>query len=245
MSETNRDSLYELYALGLLEEPERSEIAAELRGGSAEAQRLLRAAMATNAMISTMVPEVEPPARLRRRILAAAGVEEKTGWTWFGAWGLATAGLLAGFVFYSTESGRLRNDAFDTKKELAVTQAQLRRSESTLAFLRAPGTTVLNTSGAEERKAVARVFVNPERGVLLFANNLPKLESGKVFEMWLVPKSGAPRPAGTFRADEAGGAVHLNVQGFDMAGIAAVALSVEPEGGSPAPTTTPFWVTGV
>lgn len=245
MSETNRDSLYELYALGLLEEPERSEVETELRSGSAEAQRLLRAAMATNAMISTMVPDVEPPARLRRRILAAAGVEEKTGWTWFGAWGLATAGLLAGFVFYSTESGRLRNDAFETKKELAVTQAQLRKTESTLAFLRSPGTTVLNTSEAEERKAVARVFVNPERGVLLFANNLPKLDSGKVFAMWLVPKSGAPRPAGTFRADEAGGAVHLNVQGFDLAGIAAVALSVEPEGGSPAPTTTPFLVTGV
>jgi len=245
MSETNRDSLYELYALGLLEEPERSEVETELRSGSAEAQRLLRAAMATNAMISTMVPDVEPPARLRRRILAAAGVEEKTGWTWFGAWGLATAGLLAGFVFYGTESGRLRNDAFETKKELAVTQAQLRKTESTLAFLRSPGTTVLNTSEAEERKAVARVFVNPERGVLLFANNLPKLDSGKVFAMWLVPKSGAPRPAGTFRADEAGGAVHLNVQGFDLAGIAAVALSVEPEGGSPAPTTTPFLVTGV
>ena len=66
MSETNRDSVYELYALGLLEEPERSEIEAELRSGSAEAQRLLRAAMATNAMISTMVPDVEPPARLRQ-----------------------------------------------------------------------------------------------------------------------------------------------------------------------------------
>ena len=245
MTETNRDTFYELYALGLLEEPERSEIEAELRSGSAEAQRLLRAALATNAIILTMVPDVEPPTRLRRRILAAAGVEEKTGWSWFGAWGLATAGLLAGFVFYSTESGRLRKDAFETKKELALTQTQLRKSESTLAFLRAPGPTVLNTSGAEERKAVARVFVNPERGVLLFANNLPRLESGKVFEMWLVPKSGAPRPAGTFRADEAGGAVHLNVQGFDLAGIAAVALSVEPEGGSQAPTTTPFLVTGV
>ena len=92
---------------------------------------------------------------------------------------------------------------------------------------------------------MGRVFVNPERGVLLFANNLPRLERGKVFEMWLVPKSGAPLPAGTFRADDAGGAVHLNVQGFDLAGIAAVALSVEPEGGSPAPTTTPVLVTGV
>ena len=98
------------------------------------------------------------------------------GGSWFGAWGLATAGLLAGFVFYSIERGRLRNDAFETKKELALTQTTL-----------------------------ARVFVNPERGVLLFANNLPRLESGKVFEMWLVPKSGVPRPAGAFRADDAGG----------------------------------------
>ena len=59
--------------------------------------------------------------------------------------------------------------------------------------------------GELTQTTLARVFVNPERGVLLFANNLPRLESGKVFEMWLVPKSGVPRPAGAFRADDAGG----------------------------------------
>lgn len=245
MSEQKRESLYELYALGLLEEPERSEIEAELRNGSEEARTLLRQAMERNALISLMVPEVEPPKRLRRRILAAAGVEERTGWTWVGGWGLATAALAAGMVYFSTENGRLRQDALATKEELAVTQSQLRRTEGTLQFLRDPGTTILKSGTGEERQPVAKVFVNAGQGVLLVANNLPRLEAGKVFEMWLVPKSGAPKAMGTFRADEGGGAVHLSGQAFDPAAMAAVALSVEPEGGSPAPTTTPFLVTGL
>lgn len=245
MSDTNRDTLYELYALGLLEDPERSEIEAELRSGSPEAQRLLRQAMANNALLSTLAPAAEPPPRLRRRILAAAGVEEKTGWTWFGAWGLATAALLAGFVYFNTEAARLRQDGFNVREQLAVTQAELRRSQATLAFLRDPGTTILKSGSAEERQPIARVFVNPGQGVLLIANNLPRLEPGKVFEMWLVPKSGGPIPAGTFTADPSGAALHRSTEGFDPNSTAAVALSVEPEGGSPAPTTTPFLITGM
>ncbi|OYW11354.1 MAG: hypothetical protein B7X34_03285, partial [Acidobacteriia bacterium 12-62-4] len=179
MSDTNRDTLYELYALGLLEDPERSEIEAELRSGSPDAQRLLRQAMANNALLATLAPVAEPPPRLRRRILAAAGVEEKTGWTWLGAWGLATAGLLAGLVYFSTEASRLHKDAFGLREELAITQTELRRSQATLAFLRDPGTTILKSGTAEEREPIARVFVNPGQGVLLMANNLPRLEPGK------------------------------------------------------------------
>jgi anti-sigma-K factor RskA len=245
MSDTNRDTLYELYALGLLEDPERSEIETELRSGSPDAQRLLRQAMANNALLATLAPAAEPPPRLRRRILAAAGVEEKTGWTWLGAWGLATAGLLAGLVYFSTEASRLHKDAFGVREELAISQTELRRSQATLAFLRDPGTTILKSGTAEERQPVARVFVNPLQGVLLIASNLPRLEPGKVFEMWLVPKNGGPIPAGTFAADGSGAALHRSTAGFDPSATAAVALSVEPEGGSPAPTTTPFLITGL
>jgi anti-sigma-K factor RskA len=245
MSDTNRDTLYELYALGLLEEPELSEIEAELRSGSPDAQRLLRQALANNAMLATLAPAADPPPRLRRRILAAAGVEEKTGWTWIGAWGLATAALLGGLVYFSTEATRLRKDGFSVREELAVTQTELRRSHATLAFLRDPGTTILKSGSSEERQPVARVFVNPGQGVLLIANNLPRLEPGKVFEMWLVPKSGGPIPAGTFSADASGAALHRSTGSFDPNATAAVALSVEPDGGSPAPTTTPFLITGM
>jgi hypothetical protein len=226
MSDTNRDTLYELYALGLLEEPELSEIEAELRSGSPDAQRLLRQALANNAMLATLAPAADPPPRLRRRILAAAA-------------------LLGGLVYFSTEATRLRKDGFSVREELAVTQTELRRSHATLAFLRDPGTTILKSGSSEERQPVARVFVNPGQGVLLIANNLPRLEPGKVFEMWLVPKSGGPIPAGTFSADASGAALHRSTGSFDPNATAAVALSVEPDGGSPAPTTTPFLITGM
>jgi anti-sigma-K factor RskA len=83
------------------------------------------------------------------------------------------------------------------------------------------------------------------RGVLLIASNLPALAPGRTYQMWLIPKGGAPRPAGLFRSDARGGAVHILESAVDVAGTGAMAISVEPEGGSVQPTTTPIIVAPV
>jgi anti-sigma-K factor RskA len=89
------------------------------------------------------------------------------------------------------------------------------------------------------------VFVNPASGVLLIASNLPALESGKTYEMWVIPKGGAPKPAGLFQSDKQGNAVHLLSGPIDAAATGAIAVSVEPEAGSQAPSTTPIIVAPV
>lgn len=69
---------------------------------------------------------------------------------------------------------------------------------------------------------------------LFVANGLPSLPENKVYELWTI--SGTPVPAGTFTSTDAA-AVFLP----DAALTAdAVALTVEPEGGSDQPTTTPI-----
>ncbi|MBL8241636.1 MAG: anti-sigma factor [Bryobacterales bacterium] len=228
MSEHN--DLYELYVLGLLEEPDRSRIEDDLRRNDPSAQARLRKALETNAILGTLAPDVEPSKQLRRKVLAIAEPGSSRA-PWYWAWAALSACLVAGLVYTSSERQELRSE--------------LQSRDAMLAFLRRPDTRLLNTSGGAEPQPVAKVFVNGSQGVLLVAANLKPLEAGRTYEMWVVPKVGGPRPMGLFKPQADGSAIHLQPGPVALEEAAAIALSVEPEGGSPAPTTTPFLITPV
>ncbi len=62
------------------------------------------------------------------------------------------------------------------------------------------------------------------------------LAPGKTYEMWIIPKGGKPVPAGTFAPSADGSALHLRTGAVDIASTAAVAVSIENEGGVSSPT---------
>lgn len=83
-----------------------------------------------------------------------------------------------------------------------------------------------------------RVVTSPSHGrTVVVAGGLPVVSSDHVLELWLIDEAGAT-PAGLFRPDADGRAVHLLAS--DLAGVDAVGVTVEPRGGSPEPTTTPI-----
>src|SRR2546423_15262675 len=69
-SEQLRDE-YGAYALGAIEEPERTELRAHLSEGCPNCVPGVREASALVAALGGSVKLVDPPARLRRRVLAA------------------------------------------------------------------------------------------------------------------------------------------------------------------------------
>ncbi|MDQ2784946.1 MAG: anti-sigma factor [Chloroflexota bacterium] len=74
-----------------------------------------------------------------------------------------------------------------------------------------------------------------DQAAVLTINGLPSLASGKVYEVWFVAGA-APVGAGLFSPNPDGswsGIVH-----GDVTNAQAIAISVEPAGGSPAPTGT-------
>ncbi|HEY0799163.1 MAG TPA: anti-sigma factor [Candidatus Baltobacteraceae bacterium] len=75
----------------------------------------------------------------------------------------------------------------------------------------------------------------------LAMRSLPKLPPGRVFQAWtLETKAKTMSPSITFTPNREGMAiVQLPVDGTKLA---AIAVSIEPEGGSKAPTTTPTFV---
>jgi anti-sigma-K factor RskA len=87
------------------------------------------------------------------------------------------------------------------------------------------------------------VFFNRNGGFVMTGSHMPELARDKTFELWVIPKTGAPVPAGLFRTPEPGGAfVHVYQEPVDISRVAAVAVTIEPQQGSLAPTTKPFLV---
>jgi len=232
---------YELYALGVAGEPERSEIRAHLNRGCEVCMTEMKRARELAALLGTTATAAAPSPKLRRRILASAGYEQKR----FGAAPFLAAALLLSLfaVFYF--SGRERDfatlaDRLD--RQLRGQTIELTRLNEAFAILNGPETTVTSFGAGPKGK----VFVNPAEGVLLVAFNLPPAQAGKAYEMWLIPNGGkgTPIPAGTFQST-GGSAMHIQRGPVDMASKPVIAVTLEPEGGSAAPTSTPLFAAPV
>lgn len=81
------------------------------------------------------------------------------------------------------------------------------------------------------------LVVENHDGALVALSNLPALEPGQVYQVWLID-DGDPVPNVTFQPNVAG-AASVAVPG-DVEAYRTLAITVEPSGGSTAPTTNPI-----
>lgn len=228
--------LYELYALGVLEETERLEIDAHLARECPNCTVGVKRALAMNAVIQSFVPEAAPSRELRNRVLASVGARKQRGFAWWPVWALATAGMMVAALTFSFREQESNKQLAQARQVINRQSLDLEKSRAILSFLDQPETKQVNFDGKTTRPPRGNFFVNPNAGVLMIAQNLPKLAPGKTYQMWVIPKGRDPRPAGIFQPDDAGGVTHLQTGPVDIATIGAVAVSIEPEGGSQKPT---------
>jgi anti-sigma-K factor RskA len=227
MSCEELESEYLPYALGIAEEPERSEIAQHLGRNCPECVPAMQKALETVVKMSGAVSIQEPPARLRSRVIALVSPQMRPR-SWaaiFTPW--AIAAVLAIVLIYVGVIYRPR---------LADTTTL----EQALSILSDPA---LQDASFGPTATRGRVFVSPNRGIIFIGAGLPHLDARTTFERWVIPRSGNPIAAGTFRGTFGnGGGTAIYVQPAPAPNAAAVAVTVEPLGGSPQPTTTPFIV---
>jgi hypothetical protein len=233
---------FELYALGLLDEEEKAAIDAHLATGCATCDAALKNALAINAIVMSMAPDVVPPARLRRRVLASVGVQRMS-WGWLAA--LAAASMLVVALWLSVQERSRAAELAQARHNLLQVSGQRDRLLQALTFLDDPTTLPVSFGKGQPLPPRGNVFVHSKLGVLLIASNLPPAQSGKTYEMWVIPKGGAPRPAGLFQSEGGGTAMHILSGPLDIATLGAIAVTLEPEAGSAAPTTTPIIVAPV
>ncbi len=232
---------YELYALDIAEEPERSEIRAHLNRGCEVCMAEVKRSLETAALIGATAPPAQPSSGLRRRILASVGSEARSS-SWLPGWAavLAMAALLAIAVYFALSSRRYAQETASLRGEIAGETAQITYLTEAFAILSGPRTTEVSFGGSQPRPPQGKVFVNPTRGVLLIASNLPPTATDKIYEMWIIPKGAKPVPAGLFQSQEDGAAMHVRPGTVDVASTAAVAVTVENQAGALQPTTTPL-----
>jgi len=97
---------------------------------------------------------------------------------------------------------------------------------------------VLNATPPEKPTPQGRATYVASRGTLIFvADNLEPLPPAKVYELWLIPASGAaPVPAGTFQPDAKGSASVLLPTLPKGVEAKAFGVTIEAEGGATKPT---------
>ena len=206
--------LYELYALGVLDGSELAELEEHLGRNCENCKKGVNRAVETNAYVFRAVPKVNPPDRLRSRLLSGFGVETRPFWLRSLPWAVALCSAAA--LIFTTLAPRPTANA------------------GVIDFLATPGTRQVSFGTNGPRGSV---LVQQEKGMLLVVVNLPAAPAGKMYETWIVPRSGAPKPTGQLKIAKEGNGVGLIPGPIDPATVQAVAVSVEPAGTNPVKPT--------
>lgn len=157
------------------------------------------------------------------------------------------AASVAGLAFLGYQNTSLTREADRLTQELELIRGELGTANASLARLDSLAQAV---SGEDVRFATLtgdaapslRLLWNPERALLVVAaSNLPEPEAGRTYQLWGIGGAENPVGLGTFRTDASGTAL-VTLSGVPAGAFEVSAVTEEPDGGSPQPTTTPFLV---
>jgi len=160
---------------------------------------------------------------------------------------LLLAASVAGLFWLGNENRDLTRQTATLEEQLDAVrsslgdaQVALARFDSMAAALSGPNVQFATLAG--DTDPALRLVWNRDRNLLLVAaQNLPPLPEGRTFQLWGIRGDDAPVSLGTFETGPQGDAlVTLSADLADDYDVSAI--TEEPAGGSPQPTTTPFLV---
>ncbi len=198
------------------------------------------------------VVQEDPSPALRARVLGVASARAQTtsGRSWQSSipWLAAAASVVLAFglTIYAAQlrsritvleeelrEARLRADA--TERQMADAQRAAEGAQEAVSVLTAPDVARVDLAGqAIAPQASARAFWSRSRGMVFTASNLPPLPAGRTYQLWAVTAQ-APISAGLLTPDAAGNVSDTFNTPLDLQPV-AIAVTIEPAGGVPAPT---------
>lgn len=222
------------------------EVAAELDEFQALSQAMLYA-----------TPAAQPPAHLHDRLMAAAGAPVQPtapavppvtpakptpslrvlrfNRVTAALAAVAAALLIISNIYWINQVNTLNRQQQDMVALLSDQQDAL----ASLGSGRAERLELVSTSGGQNG-VLATVLWSPQSDTaLLFTDTLPALPADRAYQLWLI-RGSEPISAGVFQLNEHGVGSLIIHMDEPLTDFAAVAISAEPAGGSPAPTTDPL-----
>ena len=245
------------YALGALSEAERRAFEAHVET-CPECAEEARGFAAVASGLAAAVPQVDPPAALRDRVLRAAiaGSPRATG-------GEAPRSTLGVFRFLSVAAAlvalALGLYAISLQQRIRVLEEELRlasargadvqqqlvryrvafdRASEIRAILAAPDMRRIDLAGQKAAPgASGRAFWSPAHGLVVAFDSLPPTAADRVYQLWVIPPGAgaAPISAALLELQPDGRAIALGAPA-SAARVGTVAVTLEPAGGVPAPT---------
>jgi anti-sigma-K factor RskA len=259
--------LIEAYAIGSLDAAERVQLEAHLAEGCADCVKALEEARWLVSQLAYLAPNAQPSDMLKGRLLQtvraeAAGVSplQRIGggpgipsWLWAGV-----AALLLFSAYSAWNEMQLRRTVTDLQKQAEAQRTERQKLEQELLAAKTqaheamiwmdPKSKKIMLPAKDPKMPQLEAMWHPELGLCVRGWKVPNPGEKRVLQLWLIPKKagGKPMPAMTFWPDANGDFSAMVEKPPDtMSETQALAITEEPMGGSPQPTSEPMWVGGV
>ena len=254
--------LIEPYALGALDAQEQSAFAAHLATGCVDCAKAVEEARWVVSQLAYLAPDATPSDILKGRLLQAVRAEARSSkasqpaksgvpfWMWAGV-----AALVLFSVYSAWDAQRLQMQIREANQQAAVILQERHELENQLAL--AKRAAAILADPASVKIALASQYLqtpqlearwHSQLGIVVSGQKIPAPGGNRVLQLWLIPKTpgGQPIPSSILRPDADGKFVLLVANPPElMAATKALAITEEPPGGSPQPTSAPRWVGGV
>jgi anti-sigma-K factor RskA len=108
-----------------------------------------------------------------------------------------------------------------------------------------PDSTPLKLMPKDKNMPMVHAYLHPHMGVAITADQMPTMPLSRTLQLWFVPKTGKPLSVAIFHPDSGGQIALVAPVTMPKNEIAALAVTEEPAGGSPQPTTPIAWMAQV
>jgi anti-sigma-K factor RskA len=246
------------YALEALDASERNTFEVHLAGCPvcrAEVTEL----RSVSESLAFAVPAEAPPPGLRERVLAEARASARSTMPdvvplrppsrfrivpW-----LAAAASLVLAVGLGWQVGRERDARQIAERDLQQTQTRLAEADrlaagrdSLLRVVLSPAATTAKLAATGQSPTVQLVWHRAAGVIVLSHANLSPAANGRTYQLWGLTSAGTPMSLGTFNSFQGPGYLVMRASPEVMAQVSVSAVTEEPAGGSPQPTSQPILV---
>lgn len=206
-----------------------------------ECQKELEEWQATAATLAVSADPVEPSPKVRERILSEVRKELSTPevipfratsrnvWRSFGSLGAMAAvvlltALIVGLVVLWRENNAIKEN--------------LAQAQQLIELAKTPGAKMRELKGVDLGGGATGTLAYDTNGhAMLMAEKLPSVPRGKAYQLWFIVGKNPPMPGKTFSPNSAGTGVLQDQMPKEALDSAIFAITLEPEGGSTAPTS--------